>query len=302
MAKDVLVAMGNSCLDEYYTIEAIPKQGEKAMGKFIEAQLGGMVANAASVYAGFGHPALMFDYMKDNAQSLELVEGLKRYMVDSSCISYAPHYPNNKAQIMLKDGERIIFVFVDTDVPHVLTEKQIVALNSAHFLYTTPTDVLQLVDFKTHIPEAKAKGLKIFMDVEVSMVTPGARLDEILIYADFLSINEQALEKLNAVFGDVIKTFKDTAILLLTQGEAGSTIYHKDEIIPIQPYAVQVVDTTGAGDTYNAAFLHAYQQGWSLKACGDFASAAASRAIMRLGARSGIGSEDDILRFQKDHR
>jgi sugar/nucleoside kinase (ribokinase family) len=99
----------------------------------------------------------------------------------------------------------------------------------------------------------------------------------------------------------VIALYKDQAIILLTQGAQGSTVYHQDQVIPISPLQVNVVDTTGAGDTFNASFLHAYQKGWPLKACAEFATAAASRAIMTLGARSGIASESEILEFQNHY-
>jgi len=187
------------------------------------------------------------------------------------------------------------------ETPHVLTQKQATVLNQANYLYTTPTDILQLIDYPIHLAKAKQNGLKIFLDVESSMVHRNAQLPDIFALADFLSINEQALDKLSLLFKDVIEQFKHQAIILLTQGEQGSTIYHKDEVVKIEPLNVKVTDTTGAGDTYNASFLHAYQKGWTLKDCGNFATAAASRAIMTLGARSGIASEKEILQFLKEH-
>ena len=56
-------------------------------------------------------------------------------------------------------------------------------------------------------------------------------------------------------------------------------------IVPAYPDAV-CVDTTGAGDTFAAAFIAALLEGRSFAECGAYANAAASVCIERLGATS----------------
>jgi ribokinase/sulfofructose kinase len=53
-------------------------------------------------------------------------------------------------------------------------------------------------------------------------------------------------------------------------------------------FAQEVLDTTGAGDTFNAAFLVATLEGQGLQASLRFACAAASHAVTAVGARSGM--------------
>jgi sugar/nucleoside kinase (ribokinase family) len=62
-------------------------------------------------------------------------------------------------------------------------------------------------------------------------------------------------------------------------------------------YRVPVVDTTGAGDIFHAAFLYGLLQGWELERQLDFACAAAAMNCMADGARGGIRTVKDIGEF-----
>ncbi|WP_066250214.1 PfkB family carbohydrate kinase [Neobacillus drentensis] len=55
-----------------------------------------------------------------------------------------------------------------------------------------------------------------------------------------------------------------------------------------------VVDTTGAGDTFNGALDFAISEGYALKEAIQFANAAASISIEKLGAQKGMPSFDDV--------
>jgi ribokinase/sulfofructose kinase len=57
-----------------------------------------------------------------------------------------------------------------------------------------------------------------------------------------------------------------------------------------------VADTTGAGDTFNAAFLVLWLEGRELDACLRFACAAAGHAVTAIGARSGMPNRATVER------
>lgn len=302
MAHDHLIALGNSCIDEYYEISDIPSQGEKVLARYLESKVGGMIGNAAAIFAGYGHHTVIYDFMNRHPSNRILLDDLEKYHVSTSFISFDDRYPQTKCQIMLKDGERIIFVMVDIHAIHHLDEKQRAYLKDADYLYTTPTEFLQVQDHELLFKQAKDKGLKIVFDIEKAAVEQIPDIGHVLDFADILFINEQADEALRRKLGDYLETYRQKALLILTQGENGSTIFSKERDIKIQPYKVTPVDTTGAGDTYNVSFLHGLTQGWDLEKCGDFASAAASRSILSLGPRTGVCTEKDVFTFMDDFR
>lgn len=106
---------------------------------------------------------------------------------------------------------------------------------------------------------------------------------------DILFANEHELtslyetDDLDAAFNEVMPLVKVAAC---TRGEHGAVIVGDGEthVIPAEP-AIQVVDTTGAGDLFAAGFLAGWTQGRSLHACGRMGSVAAAEVIGHLGAR-----------------
>lgn len=87
-------------------------------------------------------------------------------------------------------------------------------------------------------------------------------------------------------------------LVIITLAELGSVIYDGHEFIEIPPYEVDLLDSTGAGDTYMAGFTHAYLNGESLRECGTFASCVSSIMIEQMGPDFKL-SETAVRKRQK---
>ena len=84
-------------------------------------------------------------------------------------------------------------------------------------------------------------------------------------------------------------------------GGAGCLLKSRDErhLLPACP-GTTCVDTTGAGDTFTAAFIAALLAGRSFRDCGRFANAAASLCVEGVGAiRGGWTIADVMERFER---
>jgi len=68
-------------------------------------------------------------------------------------------------------------------------------------------------------------------------------------------------------------------------GKDGSLIRKDGDVIHVKAHVVDVVDTTGAGDSYAAGFLFGYLNGWPLEKAGELGSLIASKVIQQVGAR-----------------
>lgn len=86
---------------------------------------------------------------------------------------------------------------------------------------------------------------------------------------------------------DALRYLRQNVLLAtVTHSEKGSTIAAGNSVTAVPPVSVDtVVDTTGAGDAYAAAFLARYLKRQDLGECGRAASAHAAKVIQHVGAR-----------------
>jgi len=81
----------------------------------------------------------------------------------------------------------------------------------------------------------------------------------------------------------------------MTLGVLGSLVMGADGSVVSSPaYDVDVVDTTGAGDTWHGAFLYGLLQGWKAERLLDFSNAAAALCCAAPGARGGARGLSEI--------
>jgi hypothetical protein len=73
--------------------------------------------------------------------------------------------------------------------------------------------------------------------------------------------------------------------IAITDGEHGSILSLKGEVHKVQPFIVNPLDTTGAGDSYASGLLFGITNGYSFKDSGNIASFYASRVVSQIGPR-----------------
>ena len=89
-------------------------------------------------------------------------------------------------------------------------------------------------------------------------------------------------------------------IVIVTLAELGSLIFDGHEFIDIPPYGIDLLDSTGAGDTYMAGFTFEYlKTGGDLRRAGCFASCTSSVMIENSGPDFSM-TEDMIRKRQNE--
>ena len=86
-------------------------------------------------------------------------------------------------------------------------------------------------------------------------------------------------------------------MVVIEAGRDGNLFASRTEEVFLPLYDVDVVDSTGAGDTLVGALAVAMVEGWALRQAAAFASAAASLATRRLGAQSAMPSRAEVERL-----
>ena len=94
-------------------------------------------------------------------------------------------------------------------------------------------------------------------------------------------------------FEELMKKYPEK--LVITQGSRGvSTCLKSGEVVLVPARKVQVVDTTGAGDTLNGAFTVAITEGRDIVGALAFANTAAGLSTEKFGAQGGMPSREEV--------
>jgi sugar/nucleoside kinase (ribokinase family) len=118
-----------------------------------------------------------------------------------------------------------------------------------------------------------------------------------LEHVDFFIPNQ---DEANAILGEnqQVTTLAERVhgILIIKQGKDGATAYNQNgEIARVSSLSVDVVDTTGAGDAFNAGFIFAHKvDKLPIGIAMQFASACGAQAVTNVGGASNAPHADRI--------
>jgi len=235
-----------------------------------------------------------------------LIDDLLKENVDTSYIIRKRNKKTPVNFIFVVKGEKSII-----QSPHMQTTKldieelQESSIADSKLLHTT---IIHQKLTEKAIEIAKNNDIKVSIDLESQIALRGwDKLKNILLKADVLLPNKEGAKLLTnsntPQKAAKILVKKGIPVVIITLGKNGSLLTTNNYQKKISAYPIEnIVDTTGAGDTFNGAFSLAYWvKGWDLEKSCRFANAAASLKIQKLGARTGMPNNQEIFDFLKEN-
>ncbi len=305
-AGDYIVFLGSGNIDAYYTMDKWPEKGAKEACVFEENRIGGMIANAASTAAAYGLKCYCLDVLGTDADERAILDDLANYGIDNSQIVVVDGVHSTRCEVFVHRDERTILVVRNKEgKPKIsINDTQRVFLHGARFLYSG-FEVERLIENSVEfLRDLKASGVRVAFDVEPTGYKASWR--DHMRYANIVFFNEFGFERFREGRREeeLLRELFDMGVetVVITLGSAGCRVISLEEdfLVPIFE-GVEVVDTTGAGDTFNSSFVSARMMGMDLKSCARFATAAANMAVMTYGPRGGVHSLKAVLDFMETH-
>lgn len=301
-----LVVVGSVNADIYVEIKKLPLPGETLEGEGGFVLPGGKGANQAVAAARMGSKTKVFfggSFGNDSHAEMLKTE-LKGYKVDIS-VSTTASVPSGQAFILLQQGGQNSIVIIGGANQSWSKDLQDSLLQSIR----SSSGVLLQREIPDSVNEqvaklAKKAGIPVFMDVG-GADTPLS--PSIFPHLYLITPNETELARItglptetNAQITTAVKKLQSQGVsnVLVTLGIRGSVFFSQDGKVYEQPSfkVTNVVDTTGAGDCYRAAFaVYLTEKGYShvTEAMG-FAAAAASLCVQKKGAMPSMPSRDEV--------
>jgi sulfofructose kinase len=291
-----IICVGHAGLDRVYRIAAFPKKPTKIRAlEYLESG-GGMAANAASAIARLGGSVELWSRVGEDDAGVTVRRGLRTAGVDVRYVQAFEEGRTSTSAILVDDhGERLIVGARDVNMPSGTSWLPLERVREAAAVLA---DLRWMEAARAVLQEARKVGITTVLDIDA-----GGReaLTEILPLADYAIFSEVALDEFSAE-----DALEDRLARVMTLGPryAGVTLGAKGYLWREQnaahrcaAFPVDVVDTTGAGDTFHGAFTLALVEGRSNADAARFASAAAALKCQRLGARAGQPSRRQVTQL-----
>jgi len=293
-----VVCFGALNVDKLYRVNRIAREDEHSfITDFVEAA-GGSAANTAVGLARLGLRIGYIGKVADDNEGKFLLNDFKKENVDIKGVAIS------------KIGiSGVVFGFIDEEGSRALYVapgvNDSLAFEEINLDYVSNTEFLHFTSFVGEKPFiAQNKLLKAASNVKVSF-DPGelyARrgltvLKQFLERCYFFSPNENELKLLTGKGyreGSRVLLKEGASIVAVKLGRRGCYVTDGKESHLIEPYEVEVVDTTGAGDAFCAGFLYGLIKGKDLYECGRLGNFVASRCITKIGARDGLPKLSDL--------
>ncbi len=301
-----MMVLGSVNMDITLFVHRAPVPGECLTAQKVSRQIGGKGLNQAVAARRYGADITYVGKVGMDAAAQEVRHILNMEHIDPILFESQTE-PTGSAYIILEStGQNRIIVhgganldFTGDDIAGL--EKRIAGFDLILMqLETNPEVVEAVIAFgkKRDIPviidagPAKAGLLPIFKGVDV--LSPNETELALLMGTDHIR-PENRVEACREILRCGVKA------VLLKIGSEGSIWVTGNEAIEYPAYQVpQVVDTTGAGDAFTAAFASAVLEGNNTDASIRLATAAGALAVTKAGALPSMPYRKEIQTLQQD--
>ncbi|ETT37782.1 ribokinase [Paenibacillus sp. FSL R7-0313] len=288
MAK--ICVIGSSSMDLVVTSSRRPGAGETVLGDSFKTVPGGKGANQAVAAARLGAEVAMIGRVGDDAFGKDILENFRANAVNTQNVKPVTHLESGTAHIILAEGDNSIVVVEAANravTPAYVDEAAEVIRDADIVLIQQEIPEETVVHVSTLCAEF---GTPLLLNPAPARTLP----QEVIDNAAYITPNEHEAEILFQGMSPAQALRQYPNKLFITEGSKGVRYFDGTEEILVPTYKVEAIDTTGAGDTFNAAFAVALAEGKALQESIRFANRAASLSVTKFGAQGGMPTRDEV--------
>ncbi|MES5868276.1 ribokinase [Bacillus cereus group sp. RP32] len=291
-----IAVVGSISMDLVAVSKKRPKAGETVIGEAFHTIPGGKGANQAVAAARLGANVAMVGAVGNDNYGTVVRNNLENGRVFIDYVVPVTDTATGIAHIVLAEEDNSIVVVQGANA---LVNESVVD-RSKDLLIKADMVVLQL-----EIPLETVKYVLAICEehnIPVMLNPAPAQVlsEDILEKATYITPNEHecriVLDDFTSPIEDLLAKYPNK--LLMTEGSKGVRFHNGTEIVHVPSIAVDVVDTTGAGDTFNGALAVALSEGETLQKAIRFANIAGGLSVTRLGAQGGMPTRDRVREVQ----
>lgn len=304
-SKYDLIVIGDSNTDMYARLTSYPAPGGCTFGERLEALPGGTAVNTAVAAARLGLKVAIVTVVGHDAEGQAILDLLQSEGVDAQFVARAPQ-PTGCVFVALGPGGEHTFFSLRVECAdwqlrceHIPFE----AVEESAALYVSGVSIAEAGIVKRSADAvlaalriAREAGATTFLDPNLRLESPDVPNDvaqamEACIRAvDYYMPNESEMESLALRCGQL----HGGIATVIKQGNHGCTVISEPARTQIAAMPVNVVDTTGAGDSFNAGFIVGILEGRPADEAGKLGTIVAGITVSRVGTISAFPTRSEV--------
>lgn len=311
MTKKKVFVIGEINVDLIMTGENVePQWNQEKLVDSFDLVLGSSSCITAAGLAGLGMDVYFVGMVGDDVFGHFCVEELKKKGINTSYVKFASHIQTGVTLSLSTSKDRALLTYMGTiselgpeDIPEEIFDQA----DHIHFgSYFLQTNMKQ--HWKDVLIKARSKNVTTSFDTGWDPNEKWDR-DEILsliedvtlfIPSEVEILNIFELDDVSQVEEILPKKHENVVVKL---GSKGSMMIdaHRNAT-KASGYKITPIDTTGAGDSFNAGLIYGFLHGMESTDLLEFANACGALATLRIGGASTVPSVADVMAFQADHK
>ena len=299
MTEFDVVGFGALNIDRLFKVNKIAGRDEESFVIESKESCGGSAANTIVGLARLGLKTGYIGKVSDDREGQLLLDDFRKENVDTRGIVIAK---SGRSGVVMgfvdEQGERSLYVAPGVNDTVELREINKDYARKARFLHLTSFVGEKSFESQKDIVEQLPEHGSVSFDPGMLYAQRGlSALKPILRRVFVMLPNEVELKLLTGEeYEDGAETLiaEGVKVVAVKLGGKGCFVTDGEESHVVEPFKVRVVDTTGAGDAWNAGFLYGLLRENSLLECGRLGNFVASRCIMKMGARTGLPQLADL--------
>lgn len=296
-----IVVIGSLNMDIVIEADRQPELGETILGSKAQFIPGGKGANQAVAAARLGAKTTMIGAVGGDSFGLELLKALDDNGIDRHAVKIVDSSSTGIASIFLTNGDNSIVVVQGANLDLLPEDIDLYddVIQAADIILIQLEISLETVCYA--VRKAKSYGKIVVLNPAPAQTLP----DGLLSQVDYMTPNRSELglltgrdaegDELEAAILDLMN--KGVANVITTLGADGSAFMDNLKLRTIQGYKVPVIDTTGAGDSFNAALAYSLALDPDLEKAVSFAAKVSAVAVTKFGAQEGMPTMEAVHQF-----
>lgn len=281
-----------------------PKEAPNVHVDSMSFRPGGGAANTALALAQLGHRVSVFSKAGDDVNGKFVLSYLEKFGIDTR-------------HVVISSSESTSYTFVGI---HPSGDRTFISAPGANVTFSSEninTDALFDTDWLVYqdlfalpkldgdpaarlLAEAQSRGITTVLDECWGYGPDRATLEAVLPHVDYAIPSFEDLSSIYPQYSaeEMVRSILQLGAkgVILKTGKDGCILESGGEVIRLPSEAGKIVDTTGAGDCFDAGFIAGKLHGLSDRGAAVTANRAAAACIRNIGGAGGIPSFDSLAK------